>query len=49
VAAGLEGDSEELRNDYFKKIVKRFEKLTGESIQESVIYKKTYSVSDFMN
>jgi phytoene desaturase len=49
VAAGLEGDSEDLRNDYFKKIVKRFEKLTGESIQESVIYKKTYSVSDFMN
>jgi phytoene desaturase len=49
VAAGLKGDTEELRNDYFKKIVKRFEKLTGESIEGSIIYKKTYSVSDFVN
>jgi phytoene desaturase len=49
VAAGLTGDSEELRMDYFKKIVKRFESLTGEAIEDSIIFNKTYSVSDFVS
>lgn len=48
VAAGLKGDSEELREYYFQKIVKRLEHHIGESIYDSVIYKKTYSVSDFV-
>ena len=48
VASGLEGDSEELREKYFQKIVRRFEKHTGESILDSIIYQKTYSVSDFV-
>lgn len=30
-------------------IVKRMEKHTGESIIDSVVYKKTYSVSDFVH
>ena len=49
VAAGLEGDTEELRDEYFEMIVKRFEQITGETITESIIYKKSYSVSDFVN
>ncbi len=49
VASGLEGDSEELREKYFQQIVKRFEKYSGESILDSIIYKKTYSVSDFVS
>jgi phytoene desaturase len=49
VATGLEGDTDELRDAYFKKIVKRFEKYTGQSIQDAIIYKKTYSVSNFVN
>jgi phytoene desaturase len=49
VAAGLQGDTEELRNNYFEKIVHRFEQLTGESIIDSIVYKKSYSVSDFVN
>jgi phytoene desaturase len=49
VAAGLQGDDEILREHYFNIIVDRFEKATGESIKESVIYKKTYAVSDFVN
>lgn len=49
VAAGLEGDSEELREKYFQIIAKRMEKHTGESILDSVVYKKTYSVSDFVH
>jgi phytoene desaturase len=49
VAAGLEGDTEELREKYFQMIVKRMEKHTGETILDSVVYKKTYSVSDFVH
>ncbi|HEX7905904.1 MAG TPA: phytoene desaturase family protein [Chitinophagaceae bacterium] len=49
VAAGLDGDSEELRDKYFRQIVKRMETHLGESILDAVVYKKTYSVSDFVN
>ena len=49
VAAGLEGDNETLREKYFDKIVRRFEEKTGQSIRESIICKKTYSVSDFIS
>jgi phytoene desaturase len=49
VASGLGGDTEELRDKYFKMIAERFEKLTGERISDSIVYKKTYSVSDFAN
>jgi phytoene desaturase len=49
VASGLKGDSEELREKYFQKIVRRMEKHLGESILEAVVYKKTYSVSDFVH
>ena len=49
VAAGLEGDTEELREEYFQKIVDRFEKKTGQTIKSSIIYKKSYSVSNFVN
>ncbi|MEO7983382.1 MAG: phytoene desaturase family protein [Bacteroidota bacterium] len=47
VASGLEEDTEELREKYFQLIVKRMEMHTGESILDAVIYKKSYSVSDF--
>ncbi len=49
IAAGLEGDTEELREMYFNKITERFEKLTGQTIRNDVVYKKTYSVSDFVH
>jgi phytoene desaturase len=49
VASGLEGDSEELREKYFQLIARRMEALTGESILDAVVYKKTYSVSDFVH
>lgn len=49
VAAGLEGDSEELRDYYFQKIARRMEKHLNESILDAVVYKKTYSVSDFVH
>jgi len=49
VAAGLQGDSEELREKYFQMIAKRMEKHLGETFLDSVIFKKTYSVSDFVH
>jgi phytoene desaturase len=49
VAAGLDGDTEELREKYFQLIAKRMEDRTGETILDSVVYKKTYSVSNFVH
>ncbi len=47
VASGLTGDTAELREKYFQQIVRRMEKQLGEPILEHVVFKKTYSVSDF--
>ena len=47
VAAGLEGDDESIREKYFKKIVNRYENHIGQSISSSIIYKKSYCISDF--
>jgi phytoene desaturase len=49
IASGLQGDDETIREKYFQKIIGRMEKHTGQSIFDSVIYKKTFSVSDFAN
>ena len=47
VAAGLSEDTEEKREQYFKMIISRFEKFTGQEIVHSIIYKKSYSISEF--
>ena len=49
VAPGLENDSEEIREHYFRKIVSRMEKQVGESIADSIIFKRTYAHADFIN
>lgn len=49
VAAGLENDSEELRDKYFNQIVERFEKRICQKIKDSIVYKKTYAHRDFVN
>ena len=48
VAAGLEGDTEELRERYFEKLLQRFEQRTGEEIKKAIVFKRSYSVSDFV-
>lgn len=48
VASGLEGDTEECREKYFQLIAKRMEKHLGETILDSVVVKKTYSITDFV-
>jgi phytoene desaturase len=40
VAAGLENDTEELREKYFSRIMDRMEKHTGQSIKDTIVYKK---------
>jgi phytoene desaturase len=46
IAPGIE-DSPELRNHYFKNIVKRFEEKTEQSIQNNIIFKESFCVEDF--
>jgi phytoene desaturase len=48
VASGLEADTEELREKYFQVIARRMEAQLGESILDAVVYKRTFSVSDFV-
>jgi phytoene desaturase len=49
VASGLKNDSEELREKYLQKIIKRLEMHTNQSIGDAIIYKKSFSVSDFVS
>jgi len=49
IAAGLEGDTEELREKYFRQVLQRFEQHTGESISNDIIYRKSFSASDFIS
>ena len=48
VASGLQNDTEEVRELYFNKLVKRLEQQTDEQISDSIIFKKSFSVSDFV-
>ncbi|HEY1112468.1 MAG TPA: phytoene desaturase family protein [Chitinophagaceae bacterium] len=48
VASGLEEDTEALRERYFDKVLQRLEQHTGTDIKDSIVYKKTFSVSDFV-
>lgn len=48
VASGLEGDTEEVRDRYFQQVVKRLEKHTGQTVADAVVFKKSFSVSDFV-
>ena len=46
LAPGLE-DSEEIRDKYYHIVMDRLEKLTGQSIKEEVIYKRSFAHRDF--
>lgn len=49
VAAGLENDTEELRDRYFEMIITRMEKHLGVGIKEFIIYKKSFAQADFVH
>ena len=45
----LEGDTEEIREKYFQELISRLEQKWGQSIADSIVYKKSYAISDFIN
>ena len=46
LAPGIK-DNLELREEYFDKIMDRFEKLTNQKVKEHVLFKKSFCVNDF--
>jgi phytoene desaturase len=48
VAPNLE-DGEEVRELYFNVMMDRLEKLTGQSIRDAIVFKRSYAHSDFKN
>jgi len=48
VASGLPGDTEDLREKCFQLIAARFEKHTGQPILDSIVFRHSYSVTDFV-
>ena len=47
LAPGLE-DTEALREEYFEKIMSRFEKLTQQNLKKNIIFKESFCVNDFI-
>lgn len=47
VASGLAGDTDGLREQYFQQVLQRLEQHTGQRLADAIIFKKTFSVSDF--
>ena len=48
IAPGLT-DTPELREEYFNKIITRFEKITGQKVRNNVNFKKSFCVDDFVS
>lgn len=48
VASGLAGDTNEVREHYFRKVMQRLELHTGQSLAGAIVFKKSFSVSDFI-
>ncbi|WP_309641454.1 phytoene desaturase family protein [Flavobacterium sp.] len=47
IAPGIE-DTDALRNHYFEKIITRLENLTQQSVKNSIIFKESFCVNDFI-
>ncbi|MBN2348244.1 MAG: phytoene desaturase [Bacteroidales bacterium] len=47
VAPGLQDDMA-IKEYYFKMVIRRLEKITGQSIKENIVYKRSYAYSDFI-
>jgi phytoene desaturase len=48
IAAGLDGDSEEVREHYFNVLADRLLERTGVDIRAHIVYKRAYSYTDFV-
>jgi phytoene desaturase len=49
IASGLENDSTEIRDKYFDTIITRVEKKLNVEIKHSIIFKRSYATTDFIN
>jgi phytoene desaturase len=49
IASGLQNDSTEIRDRYFDAIITRVEKKLDVEIKPSIIYKRSYASTDFVN
>jgi phytoene desaturase len=49
VAAGLQGDTQEIRDRYFSTIMHRIEKLWGQSVSAAVLFNQSFGPSDFIS
>lgn len=47
IAPGLEGDTKYVREEYFKKVIARIERHTSIDIKSSILFNRSYSISDF--
>ncbi|KIX19775.1 phytoene dehydrogenase [Flavobacterium sp. 316] len=47
IAPGLK-DTQEIRNEYFDKIINRLEKTTNQSVKENIIFVESYCINDFI-
>jgi len=48
VAPGLK-DTEEIKQMYYDMVIDRIEKITGDTIRDHVVFKRSYAQSDFIN
>lgn len=48
VAAGLDGDTEALRNRYFDMLIARLEEQLQQSVADAIVYRQSFSVTDFI-
>jgi phytoene desaturase len=48
IAAGLDGDTEAVRDKYFNMLCERLKHITGNDITNNIIYKKSYALQDFV-
>ncbi|RAJ05569.1 phytoene desaturase family protein [Arenibacter echinorum] len=48
IAPDLE-DTQQLRNKYFEIIINRFQKLTGQKVENSILFKEDFCVNDFID
>jgi phytoene desaturase len=49
LAAGLEGDTEDMREKYFQIMADRLQEQCGVDIREHILYKKSFAHSDFIS
>ena len=48
IAPGIE-DSDDIRKKYLSIILNRFKELTGNDIEQNIIFNKSYCLNDFVN